>query len=162
MQRPRPLVETILYLHHQLERAADGHELNMSHYMLLHFLREEPRRASDFTVFSRLRKPGVAAIVATLGERGWLRRHRDPVDGRAQLLSLTAAGRRAIERFEADMQAALERFLGAGTVADADRTLEPFYRVWNARRTERFERWRHAGSAAEEFAAAEAEHAQTT
>jgi len=138
----RQLVRTLLYLHQQLERAADGLPMTMSQYYMLHFLHEEPRRAADFTVVSKLRKPGVTALVGRLEANGWIERSPDPEDGRAYVIRITQAGLAAFHAFEQHMQAALERFLGEDLVRETDALLDPFYRAWNRRRVERFNRWR--------------------
>lgn len=138
----RPLVQTILYLHKQLERAADAHEMTTGQYFLLHFLRTEPRRASDFRLASKLRKPGITSLVARLEEKGWIERAPDPDDGRAQIIRITEAGLHAFHDFEAHMQQALEQFLGEAAVRETDALIEPFFEHWNARRVERFHRLR--------------------
>lgn len=140
------LAETVLYLHKQLERAADGLDMTTSQYFMLHFLHEEPRRAADFTVVSKLRKPGITSLVAGLEERGWIDRTPDPADGRAQIMQITAEGLAAFEAFEASMQKALESFLGEDAVREADRSIGPFYELWNEKRRERFDNWRRGGS----------------
>jgi DNA-binding MarR family transcriptional regulator len=89
VERQKHLVKTLLYLHQQLECAADPLPMNMSQYHLLHFLHEKPRRAADFTAVSKLRKPGVASMVAILESRAWIERVPDPDDGRAQLIRIT-------------------------------------------------------------------------
>ncbi|MGD8829169.1 MAG: MarR family transcriptional regulator [Pseudomonadales bacterium] len=138
----RQLVRSLLYLHQQLQRAADDLPMTMSQYFMLHFLHEEPRRAADFTVVSKLRKPGVTALVGRLEARGWIRRSPDPDDGRAYVIHITEAGLIAFHDFEAQMQTALERFLGDELIRETDALLDPFYRAWNRRRIERFNRWR--------------------
>lgn len=140
----RPLVRTLLYLHQQLERAADGLDMSISQYFLLHFLHEEPRRAAEFTVVNKRRKPGITAMVTRLEEQGWIERTRDPVDRRAQMIRITPAGLEAFHDFEAHMQQALESFLGADLVRETDELLEPFYGAWNEKRLERFNNWRAA------------------
>lgn len=136
------LVRTLLYLHQQLERAADPLDMSISEYFLLHFLHEEPRRAGEFTVVNKRRKPGITAMVGRLEERGWIERSPDPDDGRAQIIAITEQGLEAFHGFEARMQEALEGFLGKGAVRDANRVLRPFYALWNTKRRERFNRWR--------------------
>ena len=139
------LVRTLLYLHQQLERAADGQDMTISQYFMLHFLHEEPRRAAEFTVVNKRRKPGITSLVGRLEERGWIERSPDPADRRAQIITITREGLDAFHGFEASMQQALEAFLGKGTVRDANRSLRPFYEAWNARRIERFNNWRSRG-----------------
>ncbi len=147
----RQLVRTLLYLHQQLERAADGLPMTMSQYYMLHFLHEEPRRAAEFTVVSKLRKPGVTALVGRLEANGWIERSPDPQDGRAYVIRITKAGLAAFHAFERNMQSALERFLGEDLVRETDELLDPFYRAWNHRRRERFNRWREGRRGREEI-----------
>ena len=141
MKRNRNLVKTLLYLHQQLVRAADPMEMNMSQYHMLHFLHEKPRRAADFTETSKLRKPGITAMVSILESRGWIQRDQDPNDGRAQIMRITKSGLKAFIDFEDLMQSSLESFLGVKVVEDVNEQLEPFNKIWNRRRIERFERW---------------------
>lgn len=147
------LVRTVLYLHKQLERAADGladgpandgPTMTTSQYHMLHFLHEEPRRASEFMVVSKLRKPGITALVAGLEARGWVERAPDPDDGRAQLVRITPVGLGAFHDFEAAMQASLESFLGTDTVRHADAAMATLYAAWNRRRVKRFNDWRNS------------------
>ena len=140
--RLHELVRTLLYLHQQLERAADGLDMTISQYFMLHFLHEEPRRAAEFTVVNKRRKPGITSMVGQLEARGWIERSPDPADRRAQIITITQAGLDAFRGFEASMQEALESFLGRGTVRDANRAIRPFYEAWNKRRIERFNNWR--------------------
>jgi DNA-binding MarR family transcriptional regulator len=143
MKRNRNLVRTLLYLQQQLIRAADGLPMTMSQYHLLHFLHEKPRRAADFTVVSKLRKPGITSMISILESRGWIQRDLDPDDGRARIVRITDAGLEAFHDFEDRMQSALESFLGKQAVRDQNHRLQSFYEEWNARRIERFESWRN-------------------
>lgn len=142
MKRDRNLVRTLLYLHQQLAREADSLEMNMSQYHMLHFLHEKPRRAADFTLVSKLRRPGITSMVAIIESRGWIERDLDPEDGRAQIIRITAAGLKAFVDFENQMQGALESFLSKDVVDGMNSQLQSFYDTWNARRVERFETWR--------------------
>lgn len=147
MPRGRVLVRTLLYLHHQLERASFDKELSPSQYLLMHFLFEEPRLASDFAMVMRLRQPSVAGLVRALEEKRWIERYVDEDDRRARFVRLTAAGRRAFERYEAEMEEHLARFLGEDTVARANEELIPLYEIWNEKRIARFENWANNHSA---------------
>jgi len=142
MARDRRLVETILYLHQQLTKAADKLDMNMSQHHLLHFLSESPRRASDFAEVAKLRKPGITAVVAALEARGWVRRETDPDDRRAQRISMTPAGRREFEAFEDAMDQALRAFLGDDAVRHANAALKDFHVLWNEKRIARYEAWK--------------------
>lgn len=137
--RDRTLIQTLLYLNQQLNKPAESLEITMSQYLLLHFLHEQPRRASDFAVTTNIGKPGVTAIVDQLEARGWVKRKPDPNDGRAQLISMTRKGRAAFLGFEDRMDEALRAFLGDDAINDANAALAAFYAHWNERRIARFE-----------------------
>ena len=147
MPKKHVLVRTLLYLHHQLERASQHTALSPSQYLLMHFLMEEPRLASDFAVVMRLRQPSVAALVRVLEERGWIERYVDQSDRRARFVRITPEGRKAFSAYEAAMNDHLRSFLGVQAVAEADEDLNGLYELWNAKRIERFEHWAHHHSA---------------
>lgn len=88
---------------------------------------DSPLEPNDFAVYSWLRLVGPVtptALAADLGmrqptlsnylrrmtDRGHLRRRRNPVDGRSQLVSLTASGRRVTERSFPGFTSAIETF----------------------------------------------------
>jgi DNA-binding MarR family transcriptional regulator len=52
-----------------------------------------PRRIADLAAIQRVAQPSMTEMVATLERAGYVQPHRDPLDGRASLASLTAAGR---------------------------------------------------------------------
>lgn len=147
MPRAHVLVRTLLYLHHQLERASQDTELSPSQYLLLHFLMEEPRLASDFAAVTRLRQPSVAALVRALEGRGWIERYVDDSDRRVRFVRVTPAGRQAFHDYEARLADHLAGFLGEEAVAGADRGLTELYELWNRKRIERFENWANHHSA---------------
>lgn len=149
MRRAHVLVRTLVYLHHQIERAALASELSTSQYLMLHFLHEGPRRAMDFAAMTGFRRPSVSSVVAGLEKRGLIERSVDPDDGRAFKIEITAEGVAAFDAFETLMQQELESFLGASEVRSIDRELGDFYDHWNERRVSRFERWIDSASARE-------------
>lgn len=144
MARRHVLVRTLLYLHHQLERASLDQELSPSQYLLLHFLIEEPRYASDFAGVMRFKQPSVGELVRKLEERGWIERYVDESDRRARFVRITDAGRRAFDSYEAHLEDHLAAFLGREAIDGADEVLVPLYDHWNTRRIERFEDWSRA------------------
>lgn len=147
MERRHVLVRTLLYLHHQLERASQTTELSPSQYLLMHFLMEEPRLASDFAVVMRLRQPSVAALVKVLEDRGLIERYLDQDDRRARFVRITESGRRELESYESHLSRHLAAFLGEQTVERADDELIPLYELWNSKRIARFEDWARNHSA---------------
>ena len=52
-----------------------------------------PRRITDLAAIQGVAQPSIAEMVAILERAGYVERHRDPLDGRASLSALTAAGR---------------------------------------------------------------------
>ena len=62
-------------------------------------------------------KSHISALVVSLEERGWLLRERDPADGRARCLRLTATGRTMAERSMA-VQAGIVKAMGEAVDAD--------------------------------------------
>jgi DNA-binding MarR family transcriptional regulator len=52
-----------------------------------------PRRITDLAAIQGVAQPSMTEMVATLERARYVQRHRDPLDGRASLSSLTAAGR---------------------------------------------------------------------
>ena len=147
MPRRHVLVRTVLYLHHQLERASLDLDLSPSQYLLLHFLVEEPRLASDFAVVMRVKQPSVGELVRRLEDKGWIERDVDARDRRARFVRITAAGREAFDAYEAALEAHLSSFLGPEPVAAADDQLVPLYEHWNTKRIDRFEDWARNHSA---------------
>jgi DNA-binding MarR family transcriptional regulator len=55
--------------------------------------REGPQRVSDLVAREALTQPGMTNLVARLAAAGLVERGADPTDGRATLVSITAAGR---------------------------------------------------------------------
>jgi DNA-binding MarR family transcriptional regulator len=147
MPKRHVLVRTLLYLHHQLERASMDTELSPSQYLLMHFLMEEPRLASDFAAVMRLRQPSVAALVRILEDRGWIERYVAEDDRRARFVRISNEGRRVFHAYEAYLSSRLCAFLGDRPVQQADQSLSGLYDLWNDKRIERFERWANHQSA---------------
>lgn len=69
--------------------------------VLTRLWKEGPSSASALAGAERVRPQSMATIVAALEQRGLIARTPDPEDGRRQVVSLTAAGRR---RAESDRQ----------------------------------------------------------
>jgi DNA-binding MarR family transcriptional regulator len=67
-----------------------------------------PRRITELAVEERLSQPGITLLVNRLEDRGWVQRTADPNDGRAVLVSLTAAGADALGALRAEYRAMLQ------------------------------------------------------
>ncbi len=77
---------------------------------VLHTLaRKGPLRLTDLTATEQLKQPALTSLVARLERDGLVSRRRDPRDGRAVLISLTAAGQEIVRSRHADRMAKLSR-----------------------------------------------------
>jgi DNA-binding MarR family transcriptional regulator len=113
-------------LRRRLREVADADDLTPSQASALsRLLRTGPDTASGLASADGVRPQSMAATLAPLEQRGFVRRDQDPDDGRRQLVSLTDAGR---ERAEGTRQAreewltrALQEYTEAErrTIADA-------------------------------------------
>ncbi|MEA2159509.1 MAG: hypothetical protein QOD66_1889 [Solirubrobacteraceae bacterium] len=66
-----------------------------------------PRRITELAELEGLAQPTVTLLVRRLEQQGWVKRDRPADDGRVVLLSLTKAGRAALDEFRARVSAAL-------------------------------------------------------
>ncbi|BBZ73256.1 MarR family winged helix-turn-helix transcriptional regulator [Mycobacterium paraseoulense] len=85
-------------LRRKLKDLATDEDLTPSQTAVLNRLwKEGASSASALASAERVRPQSMATIVAALEQRGLIGRAPDPEDGRRQLISLTAAGRRRAE-----------------------------------------------------------------
>lgn len=93
-------------LRRRLREVAAGGDLTPSQTAVLTRLwKEGPSSASALAAAEQMRPQSMATILAALDRHGLIRRAADPNDGRRQVVSLTATGRR---RAESDRNARAE------------------------------------------------------
>lgn len=74
---------------------------------VLYKLSARPYRVTELAKEERVTQPGISLLVNRLAGRGWAQRIPDPADGRAVLVSLTAAGEAALDQLRAEYRALL-------------------------------------------------------
>jgi DNA-binding MarR family transcriptional regulator len=98
--------------------------LSFTSLSVLHTLsRTGTCRLSDLVRTEQIKQPALTAAVAKLERDGLVRRSPDPSDGRASMLSLTAAGRSIVSRRRAKRVEGLRRLVDRLPPADRDRLL---------------------------------------
>ena len=70
-----------------------------------------PSRISTLAAADRCAQPTMSVLVQRLEEHGWVAREPDPADTRANLISLNAAGRRALQEARQAAGAAIADYL---------------------------------------------------
>jgi DNA-binding MarR family transcriptional regulator len=82
---------------------------------MLFTLSRGPRRITELAELEGLAQPTVTQLVQRLEQQGWVKRDRPADDGRVVLLSLTRAGRSALDAFRAEVSAAFRADMDAMT-----------------------------------------------
>ncbi|HVE67069.1 MAG TPA: MarR family transcriptional regulator [Solirubrobacteraceae bacterium] len=102
-------------------RALSEHELTLTQVKMLHQLAEPDCELpqSDLAETLSLSLPAVSRAIDGLQERGYVARHEDDQDRRVKRVTITAEGRRVLERLTEIRLNMLERF--AATLSDAER-----------------------------------------
>jgi DNA-binding MarR family transcriptional regulator len=91
-------------------RLASVQKLSFSALSVLHSLsRGGPMRLTGLLATEQIRQPALTSLVSKLESAGLVSRRPDPGDGRAALLSLTAAGEMVVQSRHADRVAKLAR-----------------------------------------------------
>jgi DNA-binding MarR family transcriptional regulator len=95
-----------------------GDDISRTEGGILRTLSDGPRRITELAELEGLAQPTMTVLVQRLEERGWAERRRDAGDRRVALISLTDAGRGALEDFRARSRAALAEQLQAMSAAE--------------------------------------------
>jgi DNA-binding MarR family transcriptional regulator len=77
-----------------------------------------PWRITELAEREGLAQPTMTLLIKRLEDRGWVQRERDAADGRAVLVSLTAAGTDALEATRAGYRAVLRRHVESMSAAE--------------------------------------------
>jgi DNA-binding MarR family transcriptional regulator len=88
------------------------HELSRTEGGVLSTLAAGPRRITELAESQGLAQPSMTLLVRRLEERGWVKRDRQPGDGRVVVMSITEAGATAFEAFRAEYRAVLRAHIG--------------------------------------------------
>jgi DNA-binding MarR family transcriptional regulator len=96
------------------------HELSRTEGGVLKTLTAGPRRITELAELEGLAQPSMTLLVRRLEERGWVKRDRQPDDGRVVVISITEAGATALEMFRTEYRAVLRAHIG--TMSDEQLT----------------------------------------
>ncbi len=77
-------------------------------------------RQGDLAELMNISPPSMTRLVEIMGEAGWVARERDPDDGRALLLVLTAVGRQTLETLRQETTSVLSGELAELTAEERD------------------------------------------
>jgi DNA-binding MarR family transcriptional regulator len=90
-----------------LVKQVRSREISRTEMEVLSILSEGPRKITELTELEGIAQPTMTLLVKRLQEKGWVRREGLPADGRVVMISLTAVGSTAQEKFRARFLAAL-------------------------------------------------------
>ncbi len=90
-----------------LVKQVRSREISRTEMEVLSILIEGPRKITELTELEGIAQPTMTLLVKRLEDKGWVRRERLPEDGRVVMVSLTAAGSTAQEKFRAQFLVAL-------------------------------------------------------
>jgi DNA-binding MarR family transcriptional regulator len=110
------VVRDLLPLASQLTRLVLGQtrdEISRAEGGILRTLSAGPLRVTELAQIEGLAQPTTTVLVRQLEQSGWVARVRDPEDRRAVLVSLTAEGAAALERYRTRYRALLRDRLEA-------------------------------------------------
>jgi DNA-binding MarR family transcriptional regulator len=74
----------------------EGVHVNRTSLSVLGALRAGPRRITELAAREFVSQPGMTTLVSRLEDEGWVKRRRDPTDGRAVNVVITKSGERVL------------------------------------------------------------------
>jgi DNA-binding MarR family transcriptional regulator len=90
-----------------LVKQVRSREVSRTEMQVLSILSEGPRRITELAELEGVAQPTMTLLVKRLEEQGWSQREGLPGDGRVVMISLTAAGAAAQQKFRAQFLAAM-------------------------------------------------------
>ena len=99
-----PIAREVRLAAQSLARHVKDHTPSLAPHLftVLSWLEEGPATAGELAVRERVSAPSMSKSVSELEERGYVKRALAPHDARQKIVSLTASGRRALQRGRAD------------------------------------------------------------
>ena len=95
-----------------LGRVAAEHDLSIPSVRLLGIVRDRQPTIGQLATFLQLDKSSVTGLVDRAADRGLVARTASPLDRRSVRVTITAAGREAIDRGAADFEAEIAALVG--------------------------------------------------
>ena len=104
-----PIAREVRLAAQSLARHVKDHTPSLAPHLftVLAWLEEGPATAGELAARERLSAPSMSKSVSELEERGYVKRALAPHDARQKIVSLTASGRRALQRGRADRDLSL-------------------------------------------------------
>jgi DNA-binding MarR family transcriptional regulator len=90
-----------------LVKQVRSREISRTEMQVLSILSEGPRRVTELAELEGVAQPTMTLLIKRLEDNGWTQREGLPDDGRVVMISLTAAGSSAQQRFRAQFLAAM-------------------------------------------------------
>lgn len=88
-----------LYTQPFFEQIGRPEGINLAEWLIIYTLALHPRiGASEIARLTGLHKTTISRVLSQLREKDYVKQHDDPNDGRAKILSLTAAGMKIVDR----------------------------------------------------------------
>ncbi len=126
-------VRVLARLTRNVEQACQTGELSLPQYRLLLFVNAQPQRAGELASRASVSRPTLTSLVDGLEKQGLVERGRVSGDRRGITLELTAKGKTALEKTEAQLKERLAHLVEEG---DADQLVDGLISVGEVLRHE--------------------------